>query len=220
VDVSTQADARASGQGWLTRQRIMFALELTVNVALPWLVYTLAKPHIGEVHAIMASAGPPMAWSLVEFARRRTFDAISVLVLGGIALSLIGYSLGGSPRLLLMRESLVTGLIGVVFLVSAGIRRPLIYVLANATMARRSAAEAEEFRAAREQPGFRRTMTVMTLVWGCGFVAETCVRAVLVFSIPVSRFLIIAPILGYGTIGLLALWTFLYARRQEQRGEA
>ncbi len=197
----------------------MFALELVVNVGLPWLVYTLAKPRLGEVHAIMASAGPPMVWSLVEFARRRTFDAISVLVLGGIALSLIGYAFGGSPRLLLMRESLVTGLIGLAFLGSAAIRRPLIYVLANATMTRRSAAEGEEFRAARDQPGFRRAMTVMTLVWGSGFVAETCVRSVLVFSIPVSRFLIIAPIMGYGTIGLLALWTFLYARRKERLRE-
>ncbi len=46
-------------------------------------------------------------------------------------------------------------------------------------------------------------MTVMTIVWGCGFVAEMCVRATLAFSIPVSRFLVVGPIIGYGTIGLL-----------------
>ena len=205
-------------RGWLTKRRVWFALEMVVNIALPWLVYTLAKPRLGEAHAIMASAIPPMLWSLVEFVRRRTVDAISVIVLAGIGLSLVGYALGGSPRLLLMRESLITGLIGVAFIVSAVIRRPLIYVLASAAMARRSAEEGQEFRAAQEEPGFRRMMTVMTVVWGCGFVAETCVRAVLVFSIPVSRFLVVGPVIGYGTIGLLIGWTFLYGRRGDAAG--
>ncbi len=198
--------------GWLTRQRVMMAVELLVNLGLPWCVYTWAKPRYGEVHAIMASAAPPIVWSVVEFARRRKVDALSVIVLGGIGLSLVGFALGGSPRLLLMRESLITGLIGVAFIVSAAINRPLIYFLASAAMQRRSADEANEFRANREEPGFRRAMTVMTIVWGCGFVAETCVRATLAFSIPVSRFLVVGPIIGYGTIGMLMLWTFLYAR--------
>ena len=198
---------------WLTKRRVLFALELLVNLGLPWCVYMLAKPRYGEVHAIMASAAPPMLWSLLEFGRRRKVDALSVMVLGGIGLSLAGYAMGGSPRLLLMRESLITGLIGLAFIGSAGINRPLVFVLARAAMQRRSAEEASAFGAEEAEPGFRRAMTIMTIVWGCGFVAETCVRAVLVFSIPVSRFLVIGPVIGYGTIGLLMGWTFLYARR-------
>ncbi|HEY6432818.1 MAG TPA: VC0807 family protein [Acetobacteraceae bacterium] len=214
-----QSERPGNRAGWLTRQRVMTALELVVNLGLPWCMYVLTKPRWGEVHAIMASAAPPIVWSVAEFARRRKVDALSVLVLGGIALSLVGFALGGSPRLLLMRESLITGLIGLAFIVSAIIRRPLVYVLACAAMARRSTAERDEFSAEREQPGFRRAMTVMTVVWGCGFVVETCVRAALVFSIPVERFLVVGPIIGYGTIGLLMGWTFLYARRGESDGD-
>jgi hypothetical protein len=196
----------------VTRQRVMFVLELLVNIAAPWAVYTWAKPHVGEVHAIMLSALPPMVWSLVDFARRRVVDALSVLVLGGIALSLVGYAFGGSPKLLLMRESLVTGLIGVVFLGSVVVRRPLVYVLAKAAVARQSGEEQAAFRAEAESPRFRRMMGVITAVWGCALVAETGVRAGLLFSIPVSRFLVVGPVVGYGTVGLLMLWTFLYAR--------
>ena len=188
---------------------VLFVLELAVNLGLPWCVYTLAKPRFGEVHAIMASAAPPMLWSLIEFARRRKVDALSMLVLGGIGLSLIAFAMGGSPRLLLMRESLDHRVDWLVFIGSAVIRRPLVYVLARAAMQRRSPEEASAFSVESEQPGFRRAMTVMTVVWGCGFVAETCVRAVLVFSIPVSQFLVIGPVIGYGTIGLLMGWTFL-----------
>jgi uncharacterized membrane protein (DUF485 family) len=203
--------------GLITRKRILLGLEILCNFILPWLCYRLAKPHWGEIHAIMASAAPPILWSLVEFARNRRIDAISIMVLGGIGLSLVGFALGGSPKLLLMRESLITGLIGLAFVVSALIGKPLIYVLARASMARRSPEDTSEFDSYRDKPEFRRTMTVMTIVWGIGFILETCIRAALVFSIPVSRFLLIGPIIGYGTMGLLILWTFLYIRKAEQR---
>ncbi len=198
----------------LTRRRVMFGLEMAVNVALPWCFYWVAKPYVGEVHAIMASAVPPMAWSIVEFIRRRTFDAVSILVLGGIGLSLVGFALGGSPRLLLMRESLITGIIGLVFLGSVVIGRPLIEVLARAALARQAAVEgkAEEWE---ESPGLRRAFCVMTAVWGCGFVAETCLRVVLVFSLPVGKALVAGPVVGYSVIGLLMGWTYLYGKRVE-----
>ena len=203
--------------GLITRKRILFVLEILANFILPWLCYRLAKPHWGEIHAIMASAAPPTLWSLIEFARNRRIDAISIMVLGGIGLSLLGFALGGSPKLLLMRESLITGLIGIAFVGSALIGKPLIYVLARASLSRRSTEDRDEFDGYSAAPGFRRSMTVMTIVWGFGFIIETAVRATLVFSMPVSRFLIIGPVVGYGTIGLLMLWTFLYLRRAEQR---
>jgi len=202
----------------ITRKRVMLALEIIFNFLLPWIVYRIVKPHIGEIHAIMASAAPPMVWSLVEFARKRRVDAISVMVLGGIGLSLLGFALGGSPKLLLMRESLITGLIGIVFVGSALIGRPLMYVLASASLKRQSAEDSAEFETFKDDPAFHRMMTVMTIVWGAGFIIETAIRSVLVFSLPVGRFLIIGPIVGYGMIGLLMIWTFLYGRAAEKRG--
>jgi hypothetical protein len=194
------------------RKRMMIALEILFNFVLPWACYRLAKPSLGEVHAIMASAVPPIAWSLAEFARSRRVDAISVLVLGGIALALVGFALGGSPKLLLLRESLVTGAFGLAFIVSTLLGKPLVHVLVRASLSRRSSEERDEFEAQNAKPGFKRMMSVITLVWGTGLVAETAVRAALLFRLPVGRFLIVSPILGYGLIGLLMLWTFLYAR--------
>jgi hypothetical protein len=110
--------------------------ELGVNLVLPWLAYRLALPHWGELGALYASAVPPVVWSLVEFARTRRVDALSILVLLGIALSIVLMALGGSPRLLLMRESMASGAIGIVFLLSLAMRRPLTFYLARATVAR------------------------------------------------------------------------------------
>ena len=60
----------------------------------------------------------------------------------------------------------------------------------------------------------------MTLVWGLGLLADVAVGVVLVFTLSVRAFLIVNPILGYGTMGALSLWTFLYGQRAKRRGEA
>jgi uncharacterized membrane protein len=36
----------------------------------------------------------------------------------------------------------------------------------------------------------------------------------------ITNYLIVSPILGYGTMGALALWTFLYVRRLKRRSQA
>ena len=94
---------------------------------------------LGHGGALYASAVPPVAWSAMEFARTRRVDAVSAVVLLGIGLSLAAMMLGGSPRLLLLRESLVSGVVGIVFLLSLGCRRTLVFYLARATFARESA---------------------------------------------------------------------------------
>ncbi|OYV40859.1 MAG: hypothetical protein B7Z80_03425 [Rhodospirillales bacterium 20-64-7] len=199
-------------------QAIKLILEVAFNFVLPWACYKLVKAHGGgEVHAILASSAPPMLWSIAEFLRRRRIDALSILVLGGIFLSLAMFAIGGSAKLLLVRESLITGAIGLAFLVSALIRRPLIYVIASAMLARQSATDHAEFVAKRERPGFKRMMGVMSVVWGLGLIGEACLRIALVFALPVSTYLIVAPIAGYGTFGALGIWTYFYAEAARRR---
>ena len=154
------------------------------------------------------------------FARHRRLDALSVLVLSGIALSLLAMLGGGGVRFLQLREKLVTAAIGLAFLGSALIGKPLVYELARATRRRKSEEEALEFEALQVHPGFRRTMMVMTLVWGFGLLAEFALSVALIFALSIREYLLIHHILGYGTMGALSLWSFLYARRAKRRGEA
>ena len=127
---------------------------------------------------------------------------------------------GGSVKFLQLRERLVTAVIGLAFVVSALIRRPLIYEFARASMRRNQSDQLAEFEARRNEAGFRRAMTTMTLVWGFGLLAEAAVAVVLVWTLTIKQYLIAGPILGYSSMGALALWTFLYARALRRRGEA
>jgi hypothetical protein len=220
ADESTFTKRRRMVLAYLRTNGAGLATEAAVNFVLPYLIFGWAKPHWGEVDALIASSAPPIVWSLVEFARRRRVDALSILVLAGIALSLLAYAGGGGVRMLQLREKLVTGLIGAIFLGSAAIRKPLIYELARATLARRGSAELDGFVALKDNPYFRRTMTVMTLVWGFGLLGEAALAGALVFTMSVKSFLIVGPIIGNVTTGSLALWTFWYSRRQRRKGEA
>ena len=195
-------------------------IEILVNFVLPYVIYIQAEAKIGAAHALMAASLPPILWSVIEFARKRRIDAVSILVIAGIVLSLLAFLGGGSVRFLQLRENLVTGLIGLVFLGSAAIGRPIIYQLARASKLRESRSEADKFEELRRYQHFRRGMTVMTLVWGFGLLAQTVIACLLVFRMTIRNYLIASPFLGYGMMGALALWTFWYVKGMKRRGAA
>jgi hypothetical protein len=201
--------------------RPAFLLELAVNLLLPWLAYRLAMPHWGETGGLIASAVPPVVWSLVELARFRRVDALSVIVLLGIVLSIGAMALGGSPRMLLLRESLVSGAVGVAFLLSLPMRRPLIFYLARATVAREVAGGAERIDALWAQsPAFATSMRMMTAVWGVGLTSETALRSWMAWTWPVERFLVVSPFIGYGIYGALLVWTLWHRKSLRNRTDS
>jgi hypothetical protein len=204
----------AEGSG-VARTRVFFALDLAVNFLLPWLTYRVARPHVDEAHAIMISAVPPIAWGLVTFARKRKVDAFSILSLGGIAFSLGVFALGGSPKVLLVRESFVSGAIGVVFLGSALIGRPLMLEVIRAMAKSMPPGEAgakmrHELEVYGDAPPFRRLMTTMTIAFGTLGIAEMAARIALALSLPTERFLLIAPIARWAIAGVVMGWVFFF----------
>jgi hypothetical protein len=203
--------------GWLRRNWLRVGLDLAVNFVAPVVIYDRAQPHWGEVSALLASTVPPLLWGIGTFLKERKVDALSVLALVGITLSLLMLVGGGSAQLIALKEKLVTVLIGLAFLGSALIGKPLIYPLARATMARQSKEAADAFEARRDEASVRHTVTVMTWVWGIGLLVDAALSILLVYSVPMETYLIVGPILGYATFGGLAAFTFLYRRYRVRR---
>jgi len=129
----TRAVAYARANGVRTSR------ELAVNFVLPFLIFNSISPSLGAAPALMAASTPPILWSIAAFVQERRVDAISILVLSGIALSLLAFAGGGGVKFLQLRENLVTGLVGMIFLGSAAIGRPLIYQLSRSGVRRRAA---------------------------------------------------------------------------------
>ncbi|MGZ6018155.1 MAG: VC0807 family protein [Phenylobacterium sp.] len=207
------ATKRDMALAWMRANGGKAAAEVVANFILPFVIYSYFKPGLGDVRALMAASAPPILWSVWEFIRLRKVDALSVLVLAGIVLSLLAFAGGGGVKALQLRENLVAGLVGLIFLGSAAMGKPLIYQLARAATRRQSADKAAFIEALGEDARFRRTMRTATLVWGFGLVATCAGCCALVYAISIKLYLLINGPISYGAMGLLTLWTYWYVRR-------
>lgn len=210
----------SAAMSWARTKGPARALDLGVNFVAPFAIYVAVQPRWGDVTGLLLSSLPPLLWGVGGFIRDRRVDALSILAMAGIALSLLAFVGGGSPRLLQLREKMVTLLIGLAFLGSAAIGKPLIWPLARATMARQSKEAADALEAKRDDAMVRHTIMVMTLVWGFGLLADVALSIPLIFALSIPAYLIAGPILVYGTIGGLTLWTALYRHRRERYANA
>ena len=193
-----------------------FGTEIIVNAALPWLVYILAQPGMGRIHALMASALPPLVWSVIQLVQKRRIDALSILVLAGIGLSLAAFFGGGSFRMLELREQLVTGVMALVLLGSVVIKRPMFVVVLRSMMKDKSPEETVKLQRLLDDP---RRLTRMTLAIGLLGLAQTAIAIGLVFTLSVRQFLIVSPILTYAVMGLF-VGVSLYARHRARTASA
>src|ERR1700742_1973971 len=120
---------------WLRENGPMLVLDLAVNIVAPVLIYDRTHGAFGDVKALLLSSIPPLLWAVGGFIRNRRVDAIAIIAMAGIALSILAFFGGGSAQFLQLREKMVTLLIALAFLGSAAIGKPLIYPLPRATMA-------------------------------------------------------------------------------------
>jgi hypothetical protein len=44
------------------------------------LICTIAKSSLGNVHALLTASSPPIAWTIIGFARARRIDALLAVV--------------------------------------------------------------------------------------------------------------------------------------------
>lgn len=198
--------------------RLRHLTALIVNVAFPWVAYRLAFPHWGQLGALLASALPLIAWMTWDLLRYRHFDALSGIVLAGIALSLIAIAVTRNSRIRAFEDPMVSGMVGASFLVSLTLRRPLVFYLARSTMAREDHRSAESFEKHwRERPTLAAYIRLMTLVWGVGMTGENILRSLIVWQWPDDpRSALASGFLRYGVYAGLTLWTFWCRRRIKQ----
>src|SRR5690349_2166723 len=89
-------------------------ISIVLNAVIPVVLYQLAKRALSasEVMALSAAALFPLGLSILDLSRTRTLDPVALLSLLSIAVSMMAIALGGSAKLLLIRESFFTGAFG------------------------------------------------------------------------------------------------------------
>ncbi len=174
----------------------------------------------GDVLALIASVLPPLLWSGYELIKTRRLDAISIIVISSILFTVGATAMGGSARLIQIRDALVTGVVGIIFIFSLALKRPIIFYLARATMARHTKEGAADFETVWSRPGVPKILRLLTAVWGVGLMVQTATLCRLAYIWPIGRYLLISPIISYCIFGLLFIWSLWYLAKNGQAGKA
>lgn len=193
------------------RRSVAMGIVFTIvwNGFVPYGAYMLLKPHMPSLAALLLATLLPLTENIVSFLKRRQLDAFGAIMLGTFALAAGLAALGGSERLILIRESFVTGAVGALFLLSLGFRRPLIFHLAGRFVSQKSAAAYEE---RWTHPYIRFVFRFMTIVWGAALLGEAALRTVLVVELPTEQFLALSNPVLYGILVATIGWTYLYRK--------
>ncbi len=150
--------------------------------------------------------------------RRRRIDLIAALALAGIAVSMVAVFIGGNPRVLLIRESFLTGALGVACFASLlFFSRPLMFYFGRYFETGDEPAKVAAFNAMWQYPYFRHVIRLITVVWGVAYTGEFLLRVVMASTLPIPIVVAISPVVFAAITVATILWTFAYARWARQR---
>ena len=203
---AASAPAAPAGRAGLLR-------DVLVSAALPYATYLLLR-HYGAptVYALAAGAVFPMASTVFAFVRERRVQALGIIVLAATAASIAGALAFTSPYLVLVKESFITGFIGLTFGASLFASRPLVFHL---SLAGKDAA-ARRYRDLlwENVPEFRRVMRRLTAIWAVGLLAEAMLRVGLLSLLPIAVFLPVSATMWIAFMALLTAWSWRYGYRR------
>jgi len=195
---------------------------IVLNAIIPVVLYKLSKRYLSpsEFTALMIATTFPLGKSVFDVVRHGQVDPVSIVVLLGIATDGVALLFGGSPRLLLVRESLFTGAFGLACFISLLFPRPLMFYFGRHFMAGTDPQRQARFNAAWQMPEVRFSHRLITSMWGSAFVGELILRIVLIYNAAPATVLVASPIL-IGTLTIVAMiWSFNYGRRFRLRAVA
>ncbi|KAF0538181.1 membrane protein [Gigaspora margarita] len=205
-----------------------------IDVGLPLFLYFILSDHLSTILALIISGVPPAFSVIVTFILRKQLNVIGLLVLIGFIVGIILSVVQGDPKLVLLRESVITGVIGSVFIINlipikvgSFEMRPLVYYNAkNSGITNlKGLTENEPIperweRYWKSYPRFRQRFIVLTAVWGFGLLLEVPVRVIIIYrSATVNAAVYIGTIFLYCWFGCLVLFTIIYTKYMQNKGE-
>lgn len=191
-----------------------FLFSIVLNAVIPYLLYNLSKKFItsSELVALSIAAIFPIGDSVFSIFRKKILDLVAIITLIGIGISVVAILLGGNPKILLIRESFITGALGISCFISLLLPRPLMFYFGRQLMAGNDSVKIAVFNSRWKYPHARFVNRLITIVWGFAFTGEFILRVILVYYLPVSTVLLISPFILNGVTILTIVWTLAYIR--------
>ena len=200
-DDGPQFDVRAMvrGLGW--------------DVGLPLVgYYALHLVGVSDLLALLAATGLAAARIVRVAVRQRELNPFATVLLVVFGLGLLLALVSGDARFLLLKNSLVTGSIALVFLLTTLWGTPLSLAASQSFQPARKAEIRREYEA---DPDVRRGHRISSTVWGGVLLAEASVRIPLIYLLPVDVMVGLSEAMFVATFAGLLAWTVWYVKRGE-----
>lgn len=181
-----------------------------LDVAPPLVAYYGLRAAGASEYAALLSAvvlsGLRVVYGVV---RRRRLDPFASYLLLTFGLSLAVGLTVTDPRLLLVGNTLVNGIGGLIFLGSCVIGTPMTQVVGERFMAGQDPAPSVQ-----ETRRLRRTHIALSAMWGIGLLVEVAIRLVVIAHLSVDAANGVNSAITLPVIGLLVLATVVVGRRR------
>ena len=192
-------------------------ISILINAILPLITYKILINHIpSSITALIISTTIPIIDNIYHIIKEKKIDIFASLIILGFIVGIISMLFSGSQKLLLIRQSYITAVIGILFLISMFFPKPMIYYLAKKFInsqdkyAKNNKSTIDE---KCKNPHFRFSMKFLTFIWGIFLVLEAVCNISLVFILSVSKYMLISPLVSYGFIGCATFITFFYRKK-------
>ena len=192
-------------------QLLRAAPRLVVNLLVPFVVYQVSRSYVdSDAIALAISAVVPTLWTVSRLVVRRRLDPFGVIsVVVCLLTILVTVITGGSALGTELLSPVLFGLVGLVVFGSALVGRPLDVLFLRLVK-----------RDLPVEPARQRATTVIIAAIGGLFAIRAVVLTLLALALPVSGYVAVSGIVGWGTLivgGLPILW---YRQRRHARNTA
>lgn len=224
----TTQTTNASGGRSFNSGSMLFGLLMSacLDIVLPIVLFEVAKHQFGanDFTAYLVASIGPIIGALAGLARTRKIDGVAIIILVNLLIS-AGITLIGSrdPKILLLKDSAVTGLFGLVILITslAIFPKPLMFFfgLKFGTDGTKQGTR-QWYDLWDRYPHFRRGQRFLNNLWGIGFMVEAAVKAIGVFLLPFDAAYMINQIAPFVLLAGLISYSIRFGLRQRREGEA
>lgn len=191
--------------------RMRLLLTLIYAALIPFLIYRVSteRYHLSAVDALLLAALSPVIGSLIEFVRKRQLSVLGLFALVGIAAKVASALLFNDARLVLISDSLLTGVYGLLLLGSVLIGKPATVILVT-NMYAASPEQRAQMRQRLQASETHHHVLVLTAMWGVGLLLMLAISVLLTYTLPIATVVLIRPLIDYGIIAALVAGTAAY----------
>lgn len=176
---------------------------LAIEIAVPTAVYYGLHSLGASDFAALALAGVfPLARTLWQFAKDRTINGLALVVLATNVVGMLLTFVSGDARMMIAKDSIGSGITGLVILVSAFTAAPIMTKAMRPFLTRGQAAREAAWERLTGTARFDAILRLSSVIWGIGFVLESSARVVGAFTLPVSTMVWLSTVLFMSTFAV------------------